>query len=440
MTLRSRIQAVTLFASGLFATFLAVPTVTYADLGKDIHIQEAGEVRIDVDREAFKVYSHLFRLGYPPATVMMHAVTTGMSLNDILYIAITSNVERAQEYYDTAKSLTSVLPGWVCQEKSNAARYIKAASKSTLGSNPTIHEAANLFFDKDLRLVPFPDWEDGRVHMDASVSELSGLIGDNKWYVAGKDNGTPLSAPNRPVFVSLYKSNKEIVVGSGGRERIRRAQEQGTKLLPVVLVYNNVKQRPISSFSSNVTLADLAQDFYTNGVELTAVPEWEVGDYHKMATPDEIRAVVKIPDRKDISQADWDAAVQEFENNNMTLSRPLLLTLVRSGRGHAWINDPAAVAVASNLGVKQLPIVLFYHSINRTPCGEPSNCQDMLCRAATAAGAPEKVCESSSKQPQNTAAGAPSKAGGTSSNGSLGMGIDPHLYNGLRYTQSQCTS
>ena len=429
-----------LFASSLFATFLAFPTLTYADLGQDTHIQETGEVRIDVDREAFKEFSRLFRLGYPPATVMMHAVTTGMSLNDILYIAVKTNVERAQEFFDTAKSLVGVLPGWVCQEKSNADRYIKAASNSTLGNNPTIHEVADLFFSKDLRLVPFPDWEDGRVHMDASVSELSGLIADNKWYVPGKNNGTPLSAPNRPVFVSLYKNNKEIIVGSGGRERIRQAREQGVKSLPVVLVYNDVQQRPISSFSPNVTLPDLAQDFYTNGIELTAVPEWQVGDYHKMATPDEIRSVVKIPDRKDIPQADWDAAVKEFESNNMTLNRPLLMTLVKSGRGHAWVNDPAAVAVASNLGVKQLPVVLFYHRLDRTPCGEPSNCEDMLCRAATSAGAPDKICESKSKQPQNTAAGAPSGAGGATNGDPLGLGIDPHLYDGLRYTQNQCTS
>ena len=425
--------------ASFLAIFLAFPGTIYADLGEDTHIQETGEVRLDVDRAAYEELSRLFDLGYPPATVMMHAITTGMSLNDILYIAVKSDLSRAQEFYDTAESLVPVLPGWVCQEPSDRDRYIKAVKLSDLGSQPTIQQVADVFFNQNRRVVPFPDWEDGRVHMTASVAELAGLMSDERWYVPGKDDGTPLTAPNRPVFVSLYKYNNEIVVDNAAR--IRKAQQQGIKSLPVVLVYNDIEQRPITSFPPAVTAAQIAQYFYSEGLELTAVPEWPVDDHHKMASPDELRDVVEIPKKDDIPPEKLAAAEQKLRDDGMKLPEPLLLTLIRSGQGRAWINDPTEVVAADELGVKELPVVFFYHRIDRTPCGEPARCEDMLCEAATSAGASPKVCESNNQNKANTAGvGGSGRAIAAPTGNALGLTIDPRLYQGLRYTQSQCTS
>lgn len=433
MTSRNLIQ----FASFL-AVFLSFPGAGYADLGQDTHVQESGEVRIDVDRTAYEELARLFDLGYPPATVMLHAITTGMSLNDILYIAVKSDLSRAQEFYDTAESLVPALPGWVCQEKSDRQRYIKAVKLSDLGSQPTIHQVADVFFNQNRRIVPFPDWEDGRVHMTASVKELSDLVSNQHWYIPGKDDGTPLTAPNRPVFVSLYKYNNGIVVDNVAR--IRKAQEQGIESLPVVLVYNDIDQRPITSFPSDVTAAQIAQYFYSEGLELTAVPEWPVDDHHKMASPDELRDVVEIPNKDDIAPDRLEAAEQKLRDNGMKLSKPLLLTLVRSGRGRAWVNDPITVVAADELGIKQLPVVFFYHRIDRTPCGEPARCEDMLCEAATSAGASPKVCESDNQKSSTAGVDRNENKGTAATDGALGLTIDPRLYEGLRYTQSQCTS
>lgn len=431
MTLTNRVRV-----ASLFAMLLAVTGAGRADLGEDAHVQSTGEVRIDVDREAYEELARLFNLGYPPATVMMHAITTGMSLNDILFIAVKSDVSRAQEFYRTAESLVPALPGWVCQAEVDQDRYVKSVNLSDLGDNPTIRQVAALFFNDNRRVIPFPDWSKGKVHMTASVDELASLVNPDDWYVPGEDDGTPRTAPNRPVFVSLYKDSGEIVVDSGA-ERIRRAREQGIKRLPVVLVYNNMRQRPISSFGPDVTVSELAQDFYSQGVELTAVPEWRVGDYHKLATPEELRQVVDVPTREGIPPEQWSAVEQELRANNMRLPRPLLLTLVRSGPGRAWINDPTTLAVASDLGITELPVVLFYHSIDRTPCGQPARCEDMLCEAATSAGASEDVCK---EEQQSTSAGTDAGTDPGKLRIPVGLAIDPRIYDGLAYTQDQCTS
>lgn len=430
MTLKNRIRIVF-----LLACLVTVPGVVRAELGQDTHVQESGEIRIEVDRQVFEEFARLFRLGYPPATVMMHAISTGMSINDVLYIGVKSDPGRAREFYETAESLLPALPGWVCQADSERSRYTKSVDPAELGDDPSIRRLAQLFIDEDRRVVPFPDWTTGRVHLEASVDELAGLLNDEQWYVPGADDGTPRTAPRRPVFVSVYKHSGDIVVDSGV-ERIQRAREEGRDRLPVVLVYNDELQRPVSSFDRDVTLAELAAEFYGEGIELTAVPEWQVGDYHKSATVDELRQVVDIPARDDIPEDRWATVEQRIRASGMALPEPLLLTLIRSGQGRAWVDDPTTLAVADELGVENVPVVLFYHRLDRRACGQPSSCEDLLCEAATAAGAPEEVC--------NTG-GATARAGNGSGepgapDGVVALGLDPGIYEGLSYTQNQCIS
>lgn len=422
---------------GLLGLVLVTPGVQ-AELGEDTHIQETGEIRIEVDRQVFEEFARMFGQGYPPATVMMHAVSTGMSINDILYIAVKSDLSRAQEFYDTAESLLPALPGWVCQANRDSQRYSREVGDSGLGQSPSVQEVAQLFFDGNRRIAPFPKWPEGNVHMEASVSELADLVTEEQWYIAGQDDGSPRTTPNRPVFVSLYRHNSEIIVDSGF-ERIRRAQEQGTGTLPVVLVYNDSLHRPISSFEDDVTVGELADEFYGGGIQLTAVPEWQVGDHHKVASVEELRELVDVPDQDDVPAERWQAIEEMLRANGMALPRPLLLTLVRSGQGNAWVNEPTTLAVAEQLGMENLPVVLFYHEIDRRPCGEPSTCEDLLCEAATAAGASQDVCDNDEGQ-------ASADAGGTGQavlGGAripVAAGVDPRLYEGLSYTQNQCTS
>ncbi|HSH43468.1 MAG TPA: hypothetical protein VK973_15210 [Arenicellales bacterium] len=420
-----------IFSLGLVLVLLSIATGgARADLGRDTHIQESGEVRIEVDRQVFDEFARMFALGYPPATVMMHAISTGMSINDVLYIAVKSQPDRSREFYDTAESLVPALPGWVCQADSDRSRYTQAVLPDDLGDNPTIRRVAELYMREGRRVVPFPDWDSGQVHMEAAVEELASLVSDHQWYRPGADDGTPRTSPNRPVFVSIYRHNGDIVVDSG-LERIRRAREQGVERLPVVLVYNDAQQRPISAFPEGTRLEELAQRFYAEGVEITAVPEWRVGDHHKTASVEELRQVVDVPTRDDVSEQHWAAVEEAIRGNGMALPDPLLLTLVRSGQGRAWVDDPATIAVADELGIDSLPIVLFYHRLDRQACGQPSSCEVALCEAATAAGAPPGTCEPGDDGSERTAA---TRAATTA------MSPDPRLYQGLNYTQDMCAS
>jgi len=411
---------------------IAWPGTAPAELGRDVRIQESGEIRIEVSRQVLEEFARLFDLGYPPATVMMHAISTGMSVNDILYIAVKSDPSRSREFYDTAESLLPVLPGWVCQADTDRQRYTREVDLSRLEDDPSVRRIADLFIEADRRVVPFPDWTEGRVHMEASVRELIELAGDARWYVPGEDDGTAMTVPDRPVFVSVYKHSGEIVVDRSV-ERLRRARERGEDRLPVVLVYNDALQRSFAGFDRDATVGELAERFYDEGIELTAVPEWRVGDHHLAATVAELREVVDIPEREDIPEQRWAALEEAIRANGMAVPQPLLLTLVRSGPGRAWIDDPATAAVAAELGVETLPVVLFYHRLDRRACGQPSDCGTRLCEAAVAAGAPREICRS-----EQQAAGAGGGAG--PSERPVASRMDLRVYEGLSYTQNRCSS
>lgn len=393
--------------SALLFYLAAMPGLVYAEYSGDAHLMRDDHVRLDIDNVTFAEFKRLYDEGYPPASIMLHGIALGMPLDDLVYIAVRSDPGRGQEFYDTAVHLAPSLPGWVCRTGDVDDRYVGYLSPDQLGSQPSIAAVADQWFNNKMVLAPFPDWEKGRAHMNASVAELSRLVDSQKyWYTPGTDDGTMMSMPNRPLFVSLYRDNGEIVV-DGDLSQIQRARQQGKETLPVVVVYNQTYQRPLSRYKADVTLSEVAEEFFNNRLEVTPVPEWEVGDYHKMATLDEIRSVVDDFKTSDISDDDVAAAESTIQRNGGVVKAPLLLTLFRSGNGKVWVNSPATLAAAENLGVSEMPVTLFFHDIDRQPCGAESSCLDNLCDAVVDGGGSEDMCRSS------TASAAMSSGNGT---------------------------
>lgn len=380
----------------VFWAFLAcVPgAAVHAEFGDDRHIQETGEIALDVDRRAFEEFKRFYELGFPPATVMMYAVSQGMSIADAVYIAVKSDVDRAREFHDTAVSLLPSLPGWACQAGSVRGRYLQELKLEELGSEPSIDAVAAAFFEQDRRLAPFPDWQRGQHHLMASTAELARLTDTNKyWYAAREVTGPEAASAQGVIPVSLYKHDRSILVDPAARDMIQNATRSGLERLPVVIVYNRDNERYISDYQPEISVKALAAKFFGESIELTPVPEWHAGDFHKLATLDELREVVEFPRREDIADQHWQAIVEEMTTPGPT-QRPLLLTLLGTGEGSLWVDEPYRLTAAEELGLPSLPVVFFYHNIDRRPCGAAADCEDQICDAAEAAGADRGICES----------------------------------------------
>ncbi len=378
---------------GILISIVVIPYAVQAELGADIHVQsDSDQIRLDIDRRTFDEIKLFLEQGYPSVSVMLHGVSMGMSINDVVYLAVKSNPQRAKEFYDTAVSLLPSLPGWAIQNEDGSDRYYVNYTASELGAQTTVAEVARRFFEQNMRLAPFPKWYTGGYHLKVATDELAGLVKDSWWYRQGNlQPNSPRSAPNRPIFVSLYGDRNEIVVDSGAG-RIRNAQQQGIRELPVVFVYNDIRTRPISRYRADIKVKAIVDDFFESGIKLTAVPEWrQVGDHHIVASVAELMELIDTIDKKDIDPARWSAITQEIRNNGF--NAPLLISLLNSGDGRMWVDEADRITAAAELGVEQVPVVLLYHDIGRPPCGQPIRTTALICSAALAAGADASICQ-----------------------------------------------
>lgn len=404
---------------GIMISIASIPCALQAELGTDIHIQsDSDSIRLDIDRRTFNEIQSFLEQGYPTVSVMLHGITMGLSINDVVYLAVKSNPQRAKEIYDTAVSLLPSLPGWAIQDEDSSDRYYTNYAVSELGSQSTVTEVARRFFEQNMRLSPFPEWYEGAYHISVTTGEFERLRTDSWWYQEGNlQPDSPRSALNRPVFVSLYRDRNEIVIDTT-TDRIRNARRQGVGELPVVFVYNDLRTRPISRYSADVKVKEIVDDFFNRGLKLTPVPEWrQVGDYHMIASVAELMELLDIVDKKDVDPARWSAITEDIQNNGF--NAPLLISLFNSGEGRIWANEPERLAAAAELGIDQIPVVFLYHDIRRPPCGQPIRSTALLCAAAIAAGADPSICQPT----RGTSRYVPPGGGGGSASPVLPSGI-----------------
>jgi len=375
-----------IFGSVMLAGFAVTPV--QAVIQSDVHIQSDSDyVRLDTDRRLYQEIKGFFDTGYPASSVMLHGVSLGLTIDDLVYLAVTSNPDRAQEFYDTAISLLPSLPAWACNlAKTNESRYRLNYALADLGSKPTIAAVAQRFFDGDQRLAPFPDWQNGAAHFSATTSEVSKLKGKDYWYLPPQNK---LASTDRPVFVSLYRDTNKIVIDDRYGQ-LEAAQTAGKTTVPVVIIFNETFQREVSRFGEKPTTGEIIDAFFARGEELTPVPDWQRGDYQIIVPTSDLMKLFEMPTKQDIDPARWQEITQSIQKDGFKI--PMLITLQAEGNNR-FLNDPARLAVANDMGIKNIPLDFFYHRLNRLACGQlATDCTDQVCNSAIAGGADPGIC------------------------------------------------
>jgi hypothetical protein len=388
-----------------------------AEIRDDVHIQSDGDaVRLDIDTRTYKDVLSFFEAGYPTASVILHAVSQGMSINDAVYLAVKANREAAEEIYSVATGLLPSLPGWVCHTSEWAAgRYPQDISVDELGPQPSILAVADRFFNNNERLVPFPEWQGGKAHMTAAVSELDALPRQEWWYRTPGSTMSDDEVLAQPLFISMYAGDS-TVLADNNLGHIDIAKRRGITELPVVVVYNQPNVYPVGELGPDAKVSDVAQRFFSAGQEITPVPEWAVGQYHVMAKRDELEQLFELPRKEDVNPQRW-AQIEEDLQQNGFKKKPMLLSLVDNNR--MWADDTTRLAVAKELGIEDVPVVYFFHGMNRLACGQSATlCADQICNALVAGGGDPAACNAPPAAGAGTAplaAPPPPPAGGTAS-------------------------
>jgi len=390
---RRQARGARLFVLALAASCAAFPAL--AEIRSDVHIQSSGDaIRLDIDQRTYQEVLNFFQSGYPVASVLMHAVSQGMSINDAVYLAIKANRDRAEEIYQTAQSMLPSLPGWACNSAQyGSGRYHKEFTLAELPAQPTVADVAKKYFDEDKRMAPFPtEWKTGKGHMNASVDELQKLINDQWWYRKGA--GAPSGGGSRPVFVSLYKGDKSIVVDDNFGQ-VEAAKTAGRSTVPVVFLYNEKNVYAVRKLGEKPKAGDVASRFFNSGEEATPVPDWSEDNYHVLAERSELEGMFDAPPKDQVPPQRWTELMNELKGGGF--KEPLKVSLLSSKR--MWADDPAKITAAKEAGVEQIPVVFFFHGLGRQACGQSgSTCEDLMCEAAVAAGADPSVCRKGEKQ------------------------------------------
>lgn len=412
MTIRFKKMAL---ASALLVSTTVTFTATFADdiqkgtdnLGVDFYQQNdfyANAQNKPRSTSAFyeEQVSWMLENEYPPASIIMSSVSRGMTLPDTAFFMSRARPEQAQEIYNLAMDIMPVLPGWACStENGMSNRYDRSIDPQELPAEPSLQQLASLYFDEGKRFTEYPQWQENKGHADISVDELIQLKeeemetagGDSWWYRQDKRVKTDVT------MVSLYPTERRVVIDAR-HEALALMKQQGTQKVPVMILYAEEGQIPVSDLArapkesdTNETAADNASAkgteelislekvisrFDSTGERVSPTRDWHKGDHHLQVQTDELQNLFDIPPRDEVPAADWQRWEKQLDEGS---GKPLLVSLYQGAGDDRWLDDKGLVAVAADKGVQQLPVVFFYHSNQRQVCGLPASCSDQLQQA-----------------------------------------------------------
>ena len=252
----------------------------------------------------------------PSSVVFLHAISMGLSVDEMLLASLEYQPEKAR---NLASSAVSVLPYLdnrnphhrVTYDLDELTQYINGLLEKRNqgfvdpGSENIpylVKEVVNKYFNDSKELVPYPDWLDGQFHFMASAKELLDLSENTNayWY---KSNVSQ-DHKDRPIFVSLYEHNKTVLID--GLERINNKFNVNPNYqFPVVFVYNGERERSASNLGYPLTIDGIQDAYSEKGLMLTPTPEWQTGEYHALVNIDEFYRKFEIPQESDFEPEAW---------------------------------------------------------------------------------------------------------------------------------------
>ncbi len=263
----------------------------------------------------------------PSTAVLLHAVAMGVDIESILQASIKYEPGKAG---DLSASAVSVLPVLSDAKEYRYGGYELEDLEREDESKPyRVSEVIEKFFDERQVLRPYPDWFDGQYHFLASAAELKSLQGlqkESRWY---KTKSTR-DVQKRPVFVSLYEATESVLID--GEDRIVEAlADDPNAVLPVVFVFNRLRERSIDQLNYPKTLRGIQKAYTEKSLMLTPVPEWQLGEYHMYADVSEFYEIFDIPEEEDFEPEDWQKLLEEAEDYSVTNTSFLMVVLPNNG-------------------------------------------------------------------------------------------------------------
>lgn len=346
-----------------------------------------------MERSLAEDIDRFVRQGYPTNSIIMHAVSSGLTIDKTVFMMTRADADRAEEYFTSAFSLQDALPGWACGAGGASSRggpYADHYGVDDLPPRREVAEVARRYFEEAMVMQPQPDWLNGDFHMLAYTGELVDLASDDHFYRRSARAVTEGESLVHPIMVSLYGETGEIVLDVS-RDELLSFQERGVERLPVVFHFNKDFQRAVTDIRADSDLGEVIGMFNSEGAELTPVPLLGAGDHHLMTSLEELADLFEIPERDDIDPVRFAALTEELAAEGFS-RRPVVVTLY-SEQESRWVDDPERLRAAIESGIEEAPVAVLYHRLDRLPCGAAPTCLQRVCEAITCAGGAPSACQ-----------------------------------------------
>jgi hypothetical protein len=221
-----------------------------------------------------------------------------------------------------------------------------------------VFEVVRRYFEDKAVIGPPIEWLNGEYHRMFDAAEISELPTSAYWYLPGGSD--PFASPKRPEaqLIALFWSTKQAVLDGHTIGPLQESASGG--MVPVVFVFNEDNEVPVSFFGPNVTLKELIDAYFQRGIKVAEVPVWYAGDHHLVTATSELEQLFDIPDLGDIDPAQRELIAAELIAYGFT-NKPLAVSILEDSGGRT-LDQPERVRVAASLGIEAIPTVIFYYS------------------------------------------------------------------------------
>jgi hypothetical protein len=257
---------------------------------------------------------------------------------------------------------------WPCSTDAANARKFATYRLDTLETNDVAEEVVRRYFEIPEVIEPIPNYVDGEYHTTLPYDEINEFSSPAYWYHPNPN--VPFMQEKRPklLLISLYVGTNQVVIDNYAIDEMRKLY--AGQEIPVVFMFNDSNEVPISYFGGNASLLELHRAFLERGIKVAEVPMWPLGDYHFEPTASEFeRLFVDLPELEDINPLRREALAAGLETYGFT-KKPVFVTMM-SGNETLYIDDPERVRVAISLGFERLPTVINYveQDVHLARCG-----------------------------------------------------------------------
>jgi len=245
---------------------------------------------------------------------------------------------------------------WPCSTDAAKSRKFATFTIGDLTSTDNrVKEIVQRYFEIPEVIEPIPNWLEGESHMSLRFNEIVPFSGPDFWYKPSPAIDILDEKRPRTLLISLFVGTNQVVIDNHTIDALKK--NFGNSEIPVVFVFNDSNVVPVSYFGPNASLEEIQKAFNERRIKLADVPMWQLGDHHFSPTAEEFRKLFKLPAIADIDPLRVEALRAQLETYGFS-KKPVFVTFLEGGG--LYIDDPARVAVALEMGIESIPTVINF--------------------------------------------------------------------------------